>query len=186
MIAVDDKLYTAEEYSALPDFDFPTELVRGRIAPRQFADMWHGLICARLCYLLQKHIDGRDVENGHICALHGIITGRNPDSIRNVDVAYYSRSYFPHGPLPIDFAEEQPLFAIEVVSAFDDPVAIDEKAIEFVHAGVGCFVIVHPRHRQIRILSRGNEPRILDDTDMFDLGAIFSGFSVPVSRIIES
>ena len=89
MATVAEKLLTAEEYGELPDNGQPTELVRGRIVPLNMPAPRHGEICVVTIYLLKRFLEdhplGRVVSNDS-----GVITERDPDTVRGGDLAFYS------------------------------------------------------------------------------------------------
>jgi hypothetical protein len=92
---------TAEQYGRLPDLGYPTELVRGQIKVIDQPYPSHGAICATVTTLLsnfvREHGLGRVVGNDS-----GVVTERNPDTVRGPDVAYFSSSVF----LPADCRDE--------------------------------------------------------------------------------
>src|SRR5947208_15438512 len=96
---VADRLLTAEEYLELPDRGIPTRLVRGRVVEMNVPAPRHGEICVNIAMLIGPHVKanklGRLVSNDG-----GVITHRAPDTVRGADVAFYSYSRVPPGPLP--------------------------------------------------------------------------------------
>jgi hypothetical protein len=90
---------TAEQYGQLPDLGYPTELVRGQIKVMNQPYASHGATCATVTILLgnfvREHNLGRVVGNDS-----GVITERQPDTVRGPDVAYFSFQRVPPGRLP--------------------------------------------------------------------------------------
>ena len=98
-LLIADKLLTAEEYGRLPDDGVPTELVRGRIVRLPMPRPRHGQVCNNVTYHLTLFVKSHNV--GHVvCNDTGVITERDPDTVRGADVAFYSYSQVPKGPLP--------------------------------------------------------------------------------------
>ena len=62
----------------------------------------------------EEHDLGRVMSNDS-----GIITERDPDTVRGADVAYYSYARLPKGPLPAGYGPEVPELVIEVRSSGD-------------------------------------------------------------------
>ncbi len=83
------RLLSAAEYAQLPDRGIPTELVRGRVVEMNVPAPRHGEICANITTLINPYVRakgmGRIVSNDG-----GILTERDPDTVRGGDVAYYS------------------------------------------------------------------------------------------------
>src|SRR5580693_6373287 len=106
-MATVDTLLTAEEYGLLPDTGHPTELVRGRIVSLNMPYPRHGEICVNVIYDLRRFLEanptGRVVGNDS-----GVITERDPDTVRGADVAYYSYARLPKGTLPTGYGPAVP------------------------------------------------------------------------------
>src|SRR5438132_6290556 len=93
------RLVTAEEFGRLPDAGRITELVRGEVVEVNMPYPRHGQICARIAYLIQRFLE--DHPLGHVITNDsGVVTVRGQDTVRGADVAYYSFSRVPPGPLP--------------------------------------------------------------------------------------
>src|SRR3954454_11353921 len=133
-------LLTAEEYLELPDNGRPTELVRGRLIDVNVPTPRHGEICLKVGRLLgnfvEEHGLGRVVSNDS-----GVLTQRDPDTLRGADVAFYSYTRVPRGPLPRGYLPVPPEVVFEVRSPTDRWPPILAKVAEYLAAGVA-FVVV--------------------------------------------
>ncbi len=82
-------LLTAEEFAKREDPGYLEELVRGRIVRMTPAGARHGQICHKVARILGNFTEAHDL--GHVLNNDsGIVTRRDPDSVRGADVAYYS------------------------------------------------------------------------------------------------
>jgi len=118
MATVSEKLLTLQEYSKLPELDYPNELVRGRIVRMTPPQSRHGQVCSRADRILGNFSDEHDL--GHVLSNDsGVITERDPDTLRGADVAYYSFDRVPKGPLSEGYIEIPPDVVVEVLSPFD-------------------------------------------------------------------
>ena len=134
-------LITVEEFVARPDAGYPQELLRGRIARRTSPGPRHGQICSQVVYLLRRLLDERDL--GHVLSNDsGVITERNPDTMRGADVAFYSYASVPRGQLPSGYLEVAPELVLEVRPPGDRWSEIYSKAGEYTHAGVAAVVVL--------------------------------------------
>src|SRR5438067_2029346 len=116
--ATAEKLLTAEEFLLLPDEGVPKELVRGRVIPLAVSTPRHGQVCGEVVYLLHRFLD--DHPLGHaVCNDSGVVTQRDPDTVRGADVAFYSYRHFPPGPLPSGYLSVMPELIFEVRSGPD-------------------------------------------------------------------
>ena len=95
--AIGTRLVTAEEYLKIPEDGRLTELVRGRIVEMNRPFTSHGYFCGQVAFLLTHHVKehglGRIVTNDA-----GVVTQRDPDTVRGPDVAYYSYRRIPLRP----------------------------------------------------------------------------------------
>ena len=73
----------------------------------------HGYYCGNICRILGNHVAanglGRVMTNDS-----GIVTEREPDSVRGADVAFYSFTRLPRGLLPEGYLEVSPELVFEV------------------------------------------------------------------------
>ena len=96
------RLLTAEEYGRLPDDGRKTELVRGEVVEVKHAvTRGTGRFAASIRStriignFVEEHRLGRRLTNDS-----GVITERDPDTVRGADVAFYSFARVPPGPMP--------------------------------------------------------------------------------------
>jgi Uma2 family endonuclease len=129
------KLMTAEEYWLLPDDGGPTELVRVRVVPMNMPAPRHGEICGNTVHILKRYLDTNDI--GRVVSNDsGVITERNPDTVRGADVGFYSYKQIPKGPLPEGCLSVVPEVIFEVRSPGDRWRRILAKVAESLEAGV--------------------------------------------------
>ena len=82
------ELMTAEQFGQRPDPGYPEELVRGRIVAMSVPDRRHGYVCGRAVLDFGSFVDAREMGRV-LCNDSGVITERDPDTVREADVAYY-------------------------------------------------------------------------------------------------
>lgn len=138
---------TAEQLFELPDRDF-TELLDGRLVPMTPTGAVHGKVEVRLARLLDEFLEQAGagwVLSGEV----GVITRRNPDRVRGVDVALVSREQAAE--IPEGFLTFPPELVAEVISPNDRWRDIQEKLDELFAAGVRQVWILDPKSRQILV-----------------------------------
>ena len=92
------ELMTAEEFLHLNDGGAYTELVRGRIVEMNRPYTAHGYFLARIIFLFQQFVHEHDM--GRVVGGDaGVVTERNPDTVRGPDIAFYSYERIPRGPV---------------------------------------------------------------------------------------
>jgi Uma2 family endonuclease len=184
MATVAEKLLTAEEYGGLPDDGQPTELVRGRIVPLNMPKPRHGEICGQTNYLLRRYLDdnplGRVVTNDA-----GIITERDPDTVRGADVAFYSFARVPRGPLPSTYLSVAPELVFEVRSPRDRWSEITAKVGEYLKAGVQAVCVLDEQTQTATVYAANNSPRTFGADEDLTFPDILGDFRVAVRRFFE-
>jgi Uma2 family endonuclease len=183
-MATAEALMTAEEFGQRPDPGHPEELVKGRIVGKPSPDRRHGIVCNRAGRILGNFVGeydlGRVMSNDS-----GVITKRNPDTVRGADVAYYSYARLPKGPLATGYGPEVPELVVEVVSASDRWRDIHEKVAEYLRAGVLVVVVLDPTPQTAHVFGADDAPRALGPEDELILPGILEGFRVRVGRFFE-
>ena len=182
-IADPPKLLTAEEYAAMPDEDCFTELVEGTVVRSPLRDCLHGCVCASIGFEVWKHVRprslGRVVSNN--C---GVITRRNPDTVRGSDLSYYSYDRVPRGPLPQGYWPA-PELAVEVRSPSDRTATVMAKVGEYLAAGVRVVLVVWPEQSTIMAYSEEFFNRSFGAGEDLTLPELFPDFRVPVRTLFE-
>jgi Uma2 family endonuclease len=177
------KLLTAEEYLQLPDDGRRTELRRGVVVTMTPPGFRHGEVCSRINRLIGNYVEehglGRTLTNDS-----GIITKRDPDTVRGADVSFYSYQRVPKGQSPIGYAGASPEIVFEVVSPTNTCHAITEKISEYGKAGVNVVCIADPQHKTANLHFLDLPTEKLQGNDELAFAEL-PGFSVPVSRIFE-
>jgi Uma2 family endonuclease len=183
-MATAEALMTAEEFGQRPDPGHPEELVQGRIVAMPPPDRRHGKICGQSYYLLRQHVDAHDL--GHLMTNDsGIITERDPDSVRGADVAFYSYARLPKGPLPAGYGPEVPELVIEVRSSSDSWREILLKVTEYLTAEVLKVIVLDPRSCKAHVYSVDDEPVVLGPEDELTVPDLLGDFRVAVHRFFD-
>jgi Uma2 family endonuclease len=177
------RLLTIEEYAALPDDGRPTELVRGEIVEMSRPTPRHGEVCGTTAFHLKRfaveHDRGRGVTNDA-----GIITERDPDTLRGADVAFYSYDRVPRGPLPNEYLAVAPEIVFEVKSADDRWTNIYEKIGEYLNAGVLAVVVLDPAELVAHVFT-AEAPRKFRADEVLELPEPLADFRIEVGRLFE-
>jgi Uma2 family endonuclease len=150
MATVAEGLLTAEEFRQLPDDGVPKELVRGNVVPMNVPYPRHGQICGKLIRLLCRFLGAHDV--GQLLSNDSaVVTEHAPDTVRGADVAFFSYSRLPPGPLPQRYLEIVPDLVFEVCSPSDRWREVLAKAIEYLDAGVTTVCVLDPTEQTVHV-----------------------------------
>jgi Uma2 family endonuclease len=183
-MATAEALMTAEEFGRRPDPGYPEELVQGRIIAMPPPDRRHGWVCLKAGRILGNFVEEHDL--GRVMSNNsGVITERDPDTVRGADVAYYSYARLPRGPLPAGYGPEVPELVIEVRSPSDSWRDIVLKVGEYLAAGVLKVVVLDPGHRKAFVYSVDQEPVILGPEDELTIPDLLGAFRVAVHRFFD-
>lgn len=177
-------LMTAEEFGKRPDPGCPEELVRGRIVRMPPTVPRHGEVCVQCAYQFRRFLDDHDI--GRVIGNDaGVITGRDPDTVRGPDIAFYSYERLPKGPLPMTYIQQVPELVVEVRSPGDRWSKTHEKVAEYLAAGVLVVVVLEPESSSAHLFGADEEPRRLGPEDELTLPGVLEGFRVRVGRFFE-
>lgn len=184
MATVTETLLTAEEYGQLPDNGRRTELVRGRIVPLNMPYPRHGEICVQIIRLVSRFLDNHDIGR-LVCNDAGTITERGPDTVRGMDVGYFSYTRVPKGRLPRRYLDVSPELVFEVRSSGDRWTRIHAKVSEYLAAGVLAICVVDEQTETATIFRADQPPQVLRADDELSLPDILPDFRVTVRRFFE-
>jgi Uma2 family endonuclease len=173
-------LISAEQYLLL-DGSGPTELVRGEVISMSPPSFLHGGVCRRVAMLLGQWADATGL--GEVaCNDAGVITERDPDTVRGADCQYLSYARIPDGYPERGYPNVAPDLVVEVLSENDRWPDVSRKAAEYLDAGVAEVWLIDPQARivEIRVL---NEPAIsLKQDDELMREVVLPGFRCRVSE----
>ena len=182
MATAETLLLTAKEFAKLPETDRPAELVRGRVIETNLPGTRHGKICANVAYCLRRYLEGND--RGHVMSNDcGIVTQHDPDTVRGVDVCFYSYARLPKGPVPLGYPSVVPDLAVEVRSPNDRWSAVLEKVAEYLKVGVSQVLVLDPETETVQIYSDKQSTLVLSADDILTLPEILGDFEVPVRSL---
>ncbi len=183
-MATIDVLLTADEYSRLPDLGQPTELVRGKVVMMNVPGARHGKVCARIAYQLMSFNERQRL--GHVMTNDsGVVTTREPDSVRGPDVAFYSFQRLPPGDVTAGYPAMPPELVFEALSPSDRWSELQQKAVEYLEAGVCCVCLVDPQREIVTLYYPDQPPQTLVDGASLEIPGILPGFSVAIRSFFK-
>jgi Uma2 family endonuclease len=182
MATAEKTLLTAEEFGRRPDDGRPEELVRGRIVMTPPPGSRHGKVCSKADRIIGNFVEEHDL--GHVLSNDsGVITERDPDTVRGADVMYYSYDRVPPGPVTEGYLSQTPDLVVEVLSPSDRWAQVVLKVGEYLNAGVRIVLVVDPGSEIVIVYSPEGPPNTLRRDDELTLPDVLPGFCVAVSRL---
>ena len=115
----------------------------------------------------------------------GVVTERDPDTVRGADISFYSFNRLPKGPLAQGYGNEVPELVVEVRSPGDRWRDIQKKVTEYLEAGVLAVVVLDPASNLAHVFSADDPPRTVNADDELVLPGNSDGFRVRVGRFFE-
>src|SRR4051812_32880517 len=183
-MATAEALLTAEEFGRRPDPGYPEELVQGRIITMPPPKPRHGQVCTKVIRILDRYVD--EHELGHVLSNDaGVITERDPDTVRGADVSFYSYDRLPKGPIPGGYFAFPPELVIEVRSPDDRWRDIHKKVHEYLEVGVTVVIVLDPEPRTAHIFHADRGPQQFGADDELTVPEILGDFRVRVARFFE-
>ena len=182
-MATVETLISAEEFARMPDNVVRTELVRGRIVEWPPPKRRHAKVCQRISQALGNFVDAHDL--GHVLVGDaGILTERDPDTLRGADVCFYSFERLPRGPVPDDYGEIGPELVIEVRSSSDRWRGVEAKVAEYHRAGVFLVCVVDPEAQTVRLYLPDQPTSILGPDEELTFPEWLPGFRIIVRDLL--
>ena len=182
-VTVAQKLITAEEFARMPDppDGSKQELVCGEIVTMPPPGGIHGVCCSKTDRRLGNFVDANHL--GTVAANDiGIITERNPDTVRGPDVAYWSFERLPE--VPVGYIEAPPDLAVEVLSPWTKIRQLRKKIQEFFQRGVRMVWVIDPENRTVTVYRTPDEGRVLHESATLSGEDVLPGFSCPVADLL--
>jgi Uma2 family endonuclease len=183
-MSIAQSLLTAAEFAKMPDPGHPQELVRGVVVDMPPPIPLHGLVCGNVYYLVRQFADqhnlGRAFTNDS-----GVVTERDPDTVRGPDVVFVSFAKLPPGSRPRAYLSVPPDAVFEVLSPSDRKSEVLRKVTEFLQLGVPAVYVLDPDTSRVQCYFPDRPDEILNAADeLVGIGPL-AGWRVPVAKFFE-
>ncbi len=179
------KLLTADDLLRLDSQGVRGELIRGVFHEIMSSGVEHGKIAMKLGILLGIFIMPRKL--GTLVASDvGVWLERDPDTVREPDIAYFSAARLPTDVRITGYAEVPPDLVVEIVSPSDTRRAVRDKARMWLSYGVALVWVVQPDTRTVDVYEPDQAAVMLTDNDTLDGAAVLPGFTCPISDLFDT
>ena len=179
------KLLTADDLLRLDAEGVRGELIRGELSETMPAGHRHGKIVMNLGAELRNFVKPRKLGT-LVASDSGVLLERDPDTVREPDIAFFSAEKIPLDADIPGYAESVPDLVVEVASPGDSRTAINDKALMWLRYGARLVWVVHPEARAVDIHREGRPVAALGENDALDGLDVLPGFSCPVRDVFEA
>jgi Uma2 family endonuclease len=174
-----ERLLSMAEFEKLPEEDaYRIELVRGRLVRSPRPASLHGVVSARLT--ARRHEFVETGGRGVVLADVGVVVGRDPDTVRGPDIAFYSPERIPETGYATSFWGP-PDLAVEITSPSNRMSEMREKVAEYLESGVRCVWVVDPPARRVTVHRSDGAIRSVAEGDELEGDDVLPGFRLSLA-----
>jgi Uma2 family endonuclease len=184
MSTVKERLMTAEEFlhfSGSPNVK--VELVRGEVVTMCRPGFRHGLRQGRAFSILDNY--GRTTRRGRAVVETGVVTEKDPDTVRGPDVSFWSAEQVPLDQEPEGYPEGFADLCVEVLSPNNAFAKILKKMGEYFKSGTRMVWIIDPEDRTVTVYRSLDEGQVLHESATLTCEDVLPGFSCPVREFFN-
>ena len=176
------KLMTADDLLRLYSKGVRGELIRGVLSETMPTGREHGEVVVNLSAELRNFVKPRKL--GVLTASDsGVWLERDPDTVREPDIAFFSSEKAPPDVRVTGYAEIAPDLVVDLAAAVARRREINDKALMWLRYGVRLVWVVHPDTRTVDVHHDGAPVSALTTNDALDGMDVLPGFSCTVSEI---
>jgi Uma2 family endonuclease len=183
MSTVDVKPITAAEFFDMPDMG-PCELIRGKVVLMSPPGWRHGRIGSRINYLVETYLEQNDIGRTAILDT-GVVTERDPDTVRGADVMFHSYQRMPRSVEPDNYPDVPPEIVWEVLSPNDRRQKVLAKVAEYLEAGVLIVCIVDSKRKCLTSYYPDRPEETLQLGQSWQAANILPGFEMPLEKVFR-
>ena len=161
------------------------ELIQGVFYETMAAGQRHGKLVARLVARLVVHAEASHLGTV-VASDSGVLLERDPDTVREPDIAFTSAERLPLGEDLDTYAEVVPDLVVEVASPSDRHGKLVEKVRMWLSHGVRLVWVVRPADRAVEVHQAGLPPVTLREGAALDGADVLAGFKCPLAELFAA
>ena len=182
MTSTQTRLLTADDLLRLSSEGKRGELIRGVLCETMSTGQRHGKIVTKLVIQLGNFVEARELGT-LVASDSGVWLERDPDTVREPDIAFTSVDRLLLGEELTGYAEAVPDLVVEVTSPSDNPREVHDKARMWLSHGVRLVWVVQPESRTVDVYRNDAAVAALGEDDALDGMDVLPGFTCAVSAI---
>ncbi len=181
---VSARLLTADDLLRLYSQGVRGELIRGVLCETLPAGQEHGEIVVNLATELRNFVKPRRL--GRLMGSDsGVWLERDPDTVREPDIAYFTVETSPLDERVTGYAEAAPDLVVEIWSPDDGRWSLNDKALMWLSYGVRLVWVVYPDRRMVDVYRRNRRAARLSDADTLNGLDVLPGFTCQVRTVFD-
>ena len=182
--AIASKIWTDEEFMALPDDGHHYEIINGELIDMGNSGALHGYVCSTLVILLGGYV--RQHNLGAMLDSSTAFKMKNGNK-RSPDIAFFAKERLQGmAVLPSGYLEGAPDLAVEVLSPDNTVEEIDDKLTEYFENGSRLVWVINPIQHYVLVYRSAEEPdRLLKGKDSLDGEEVIPGFSLAIADLFQ-
>lgn len=178
-----EKIWTDDEFMALPDDEHRYELVNGALVEMGNSGMEHGELGAFLAGMLSLFV--RQHRLGVVCDSSTAFALKSGNK-RSPDVSFVSRERLKgFRRLPQGYFQGSPDLAVEILSPSNTVEEIHSKIVEYFDNETRLVWVVHPDEKYGLVYHTPEPDRLVRGSDRLDGEAVVPGFSLVLTELFE-
>jgi len=178
------KIWTDEEFMALPDDGHHYEIINGELIDMGNSGALHGYVCSTLMILLGGYV--RQHNLGAMLDSSTAFKMKNGNK-RSPDIAFFAKERLQGiAVLPSGYLEGAPDLAVEVLSPGNTVEEIDDKLTEYFENGSRLVWVINPTQHYVLVYRSAQEPdRLLKEKDSLDGEEVIPGFTLAIADLFQ-
>jgi Uma2 family endonuclease len=181
VVASEPKIWTDEEFMALPDEGGRYELVNGEVITIGNSGMEHGNLGMFLGGAIEIYVRPRKL--GVTCGSSTAFTMKSGNK-RSPDVSFVARERLPGVKrLPKGYFLGAPDLAVEVISPSNTFEEIHNKLVDYFESGCRLAWVIHPDEQWVLVYRQPQPDRLLKITDVLTGEEIIPDFTLALSEL---
>jgi Uma2 family endonuclease len=180
-IASEKKIWTDEEFMALPDDGDRYEIVNGELVNMGNSGIAHGNLCAFLAGTLALYVRPRKL--GVTCDSSTAFKMKSGNK-RSPDISFIAKERLKGlKKLPKGFFEGAPDLAIEVLSPSNTFEEIHSKLVEYFESGCKLAWVINADEESVLVSRKPQPEKLLKITDTLDGEELIPGFTLAIAEL---
>lgn len=182
-ISVEKKIWTDEEFMALPKDGHRYELVNEELVDMGNSGMEHGYLACILVAVLTMFVQQNKL--GAVCDSSTAFTLKTGNK-RSPDVSFIARERLKGLKRPPrGFFQGSPDLVVKILSPSNTVEEIHEKIVEYFNNDTRLIWVIHPDEKYVLVYHSPEPDRLLRPQDQLEGEDVVSKFSMPVADLFE-